>query len=271
MNRYPRCPKHEKAEEEVLLARSLTGDRAARDLLMWSITGLVIHIAQAVSAAESDNIAQDLWEQVLESMPNIEVRKNVRFISYFGYLHRSARATHIGYERFFADSRGTQLRLAGYRSALFELRKHKRRCCSVAELAYYMNLREERVRELNQIDRPWVSLNDDESWKVAPFVNRTSYTAWKRMPTNRDPLGRVERRLMCEAIDECLSSTLDVRERLVVRFYYGIGAVAKISCTKIGEHLGVNRSRVHQLLQRACKKLRRSAMFETKLREYYNE
>ena len=56
-------------------------------------------------------------------------------------------------------------------------------------------------------------------------------------------------------IEEILAS-LDERELLIIRLYYGFGGNERISLEKIGGRLNLTRERVRQLKERALNKLR---------------
>jgi RNA polymerase sigma factor (sigma-70 family) len=136
---------------------------------------------------------------------------------------------------------------------------------SHAELAHELDLTEERIRELIDLSRDLVSLDQavgaDDDASLGDFIadQRTSSEAEET----------VEAQLMRRQLSEVLN-TLEDREAAVVRMRYGLDGVQPKTLDEIGRAFKLSRERIRQIERETMAKLRHPSRAQV-LRDYLDD
>jgi RNA polymerase sigma factor (sigma-70 family) len=136
---------------------------------------------------------------------------------------------------------------------------------SHAELAHELDLTEERIRELIDLSRDLVSLDQavgaDDDASLGDFIadQRTSSEAEET----------VEAQLMRRQLGEVLD-TLEDREAAVVRMRYGLDGVQPKTLDEIGRAFKLSRERIRQIERETMAKLRHPSRAQV-LRDYLDD
>jgi len=134
-----------------------------------------------------------------------------------------------------------------------------------AEIGYELDLTEERIRELIDLSRDLVSLDQtvgaDDDASLGDFIpdQRTSSEAETT----------VEAELMRRQLNDVLS-TLEEREAAVVRMRYGLDGVQPRTLDEIGRAFKLSRERIRQIERETMAKLRHPSRAQI-LRDYLDD
>ncbi len=146
-----------------------------------------------------------------------------------------------------------------------ELNQSLGREATHAELAHELDLKEERIRELIDLSRDLVSLDQavgaDDDASLGDFIadQRTSSEAEES----------VEAQLMRRQLGEVLD-TLDAREAAVVRMRYGLDGMQPKTLDEIGRAFKLSRERIRQIERETMAKLRHPSRAQV-LRDYLDD
>jgi RNA polymerase primary sigma factor len=147
-----------------------------------------------------------------------------------------------------------------YRTAR-EMEKELGRPAKPEEIGQELGLSTRRVRWLQRISRPTLSLEtpvgEEGSSELGDFVKD------KRAPS---PIKSAEKELMRQDLEDALKE-LDSREAHVLRRRFGLEGHQRSTLRELGDKLGISRERVRQIQARALRKLRRP-MTAHKLRSW---
>ncbi len=134
-----------------------------------------------------------------------------------------------------------------------------------AEIAHELDLTEERIRELIDLSRDLVSLDQtvgsDDDASLGDFI------ADKRSSTEAEVT--VEARLMRRQLHDVLD-TLEEREAAVVRMRYGLDGVQPKTLDEIGRAFKLSRERIRQIERETMAKLRHPSRAQI-LRDYLED
>jgi RNA polymerase primary sigma factor len=133
---------------------------------------------------------------------------------------------------------------------LSQLEQEFEREPSTNELAEELDMSVYEVADTLKISGKHISMD-------APFVQGEDNKLLDIMPNENDPMPDHElmRESLRKEIEEALS-TLDQREREVVKLYFGIGYEHPLTLEEIGEKFKLTRERVRQIKEKAIRKLR---------------
>ena len=134
-----------------------------------------------------------------------------------------------------------------------------------AELAHELDITEERIRELIDLSRDLVSL--DQAVGTDDDASLGDFIADKRSSSEAEET--VEAELMRRQLSEVLD-TLEAREAAVVRMRYGLDGVQPKTLDEIGRAFKLSRERIRQIERETMAKLRHPSRAQI-LRDYLDE
>jgi RNA polymerase sigma factor (sigma-70 family) len=134
-----------------------------------------------------------------------------------------------------------------------------------AELAHDLDLTEERIRELIDLSRDLVSL--DQAVGTDDDASLGDFIADKRSSSEAEET--VEADLMRRQLSQVLD-TLEAREAAVVRMRYGLDGVQPKTLDEIGRAFKLSRERIRQIERETMAKLRHPSRAQV-LRDYLDE
>lgn len=129
------------------------------------------------------------------------------------------------------------------------------------ELADYMNLTQDKVKEIIKISQETASLDgtvDEDS------VTRLSDLI--RDDSNQEPFENVFTMALQDTLDEVLQQLSD-REMRIIQLRFGLGGEGPLTLEETGKMLGITRERVRQIQEKAITKLRSFKLIKD-LKEY---
>jgi RNA polymerase sigma factor (sigma-70 family) len=134
-----------------------------------------------------------------------------------------------------------------------------------AEIAHELDLTEERVRELIDLSRDLVSL--DQAVGADDDASLGDFIADQRTSTEAEDT--VEAQLMRRQLSEVLD-TLEEREAAVVRMRYGLNGMQPKTLDEIGRAFKLSRERIRQIERETMAKLRHPSRAQA-LRDYLDD
>ena len=251
-----RCKPLTRERELALSIRIKGGDLAARDELVQANLRFVIDVANKYrnrGLALSDLIgAGNLG--LMTAAERFDGAKGFKFISYAVWWIR-----HAILEALAEHARTVRLP-ANKLSLLQAITKISHRLSQecggepdVKAIAAALDLPPEQVRDIVLSAREVCSL--DEVLGEHPEYNFHSHLGDSGQESAETRLCRAETRLL---LDRVLGS-LNHRELLIIRLYFGLDGNGTQTLDQIGRHLNLTRERVRQLREKALKKLRHPA------------
>jgi len=118
------------------------------------------------------------------------------------------------------------------------------------ELAEYMNLPEEKVKEIMKLSQETASLDttvdDDNVTRLSDLIKDDS---------SQEPFETVFTMALQDTLDNVLDQLSD-REKRIIQLRFGIGGEGPLTLEETGKMLGITRERVRQIQEKAISKLR---------------
>jgi RNA polymerase primary sigma factor len=240
-------------EREVELAERITkGDMNARDELVQANLRFVVDVAR-----QYQNRGLTMAELVsagnmglMKAADRFDGTRGFKFISYaVWWIRQSIMQTLTDQTRTVRVPVTRQNMLRDISKATRHL-GGDHRDVTVAEIAEELGVAEAEVLETMLKGRPEASLDrtfeegDDRS--LLNTIPDESNDLPDHSVADRD----------CRAQIESVLSTLDDRERYIVRCYYGLNGEEPLTLEQIGESMRLTRERVRQLKERALSRLR---------------
>ena len=239
-------------EREVELAERITrGDMEARDELVQANLRFVVDVAR-----QYQNRGLTMAELVsagnmglMKAADRFDGERGFKFISYaVWWIRQSIMQTLTDQTRTVRVPVTRQNMLRDISRATRRL-GGDHRDVTVAEIAEQLGVAEAEVLETMLKGRPETSLD-------RPFEegdrNLLSTIADESADLADDAVSERD----CRAQIEGVLSTLDERERYIVRCYYGLDGEEPLTLEQIGRSMGLTRERVRQLKERALGRLR---------------
>jgi RNA polymerase primary sigma factor len=242
-----------------LLTRGRAHARRARDAMIKANLRLVISVARQYRGRglSFPDLIQEGNLGLMRAVDRFDYRRGFKFSTYAHWWIRQGITRAIQEKsRSIRVPVHVQERIHKLRRASREILLATGRRAGVDDLAAWLGLPAEKVRELQQIGKSTVSLQtpigDDEETALGDLIPDQG-TASPESAANERGLERKVREML---------ELLGPREAEVLALRFGIGAEREYTLSEIGDRFGVSRERVRQIQQNAVVKLMRAGLAE---------
>ncbi|NP_001306691.1 RNA polymerase sigma factor sigA isoform X1 [Zea mays] len=235
----------------------------AREMLAMSNTRLVISIAQKYDnlGVELPDLIQGGLIGLLRGIEKFDASRGFRISTYVYWWIRQ------GVSRALADnSRSFRLptylheRLVAIRGAKYAL-EDQGIAPTVENIAESLNISEKKVHNATEAVHKVISLDQQAFPSLNGLPGDTLHSYIEDQNVANDPWHGFEERYLKEEVNSLINSTLNERERDIIRLYHGIGKQCH-TWEDISRQFGLSRERVRQVGLVAMEKLKHAARRE---------
>ena len=254
MNSISKLPLLTFEQEQSLGARLAQGDDSAREELITANLRLVVSVAKRYlhrSKTPFLDLIQEGNIGLMHAVDKWDYTKGYKFSTYATWwIKQAISKTVVEQSRAIRVPMHVIEQLSKMSRVSNELYQELRREPSVEELARRLNLPEKKVRELQNIVKDPVSIdqniNDDDDGTIEDLIADESVVS---------PIEALYQEEVTKRVTDVLG-TLEMREADVLKRRYGIGCLRPQTLDEVGKLYGISKERVRQIEEKALKKLR---------------
>ena len=260
MNAIKNVPLLTADQEKALAVNYAAGDKKAKDKLVEANLRLVVMAAKKYNLYTSlpfEDLIQEGNVGLMRAVDTFDVSKGFRFSTYAMYWIKQA------ISRAMLNNGRTirvpihMLELKGkYTKAVQTLEKELDREPQAEEIAKYMKLEVEKVKEIETLIKDPVSLstslNDEDDGTLEDLIAD---------PNQEKPEDRIDNELRAKAINSILN-TLDEREKDIIIARFGLNGTRAKTLDELAAAYKLTKERIRQIEQKALHKLRNPARLE---------
>lgn len=254
MKQIKEIPLLTKEQEVELATKFQTGDKKAKDKLVTANLRLVVMAAKRYSTHTSlsfDDLVQEGNIGLMRAVDTFDPTKGWRFSTYAMYWIKQAISRAV-----LNNSRAIRIPIHmlelknKYSKTQKELFEVLQREPTTEEIAVRMELKVEKVKELEALIKDPVSLNtalnDEDDGTLEDLIAD---------PNQDRPDDRIDNELRAKAINKVLD-TLDEREKNIIIARYGLNGMRAKTLEELGVEYRLTKERIRQIEQNALHKLR---------------
>jgi len=252
LNEISRVPLLSRDDEEKYARAAAAGNKAAREKLLNANLRFVVNVAkkyQGLGLPLEDLISEGNVGLVT-AVDRFNIDKGCRFISYAVWWIRQSIITAI-------CEKSKMIRLPQNRAAeLIKIEKARKMLEKpmsfneeVREIAQFLEMDDDHVKDLISISREMLSLEDpvssDKNSQLVDLLVDNQYTP---------PDQHVINNFMEEDIEKLLV-TLEEDEAFIIRNHYGLGSIGSMTLKELGEKFNLSKERIRQIEIKALSRL----------------
>jgi RNA polymerase primary sigma factor len=260
MNAIKNVPLLTADQEKALAVSYAAGDKKAKDKLVEANLRLVVMAAKKYNLHTSlpfEDLIQEGNVGLMRAVDTFDVSKGFRFSTYAMYWIKQAisRAMLNNGRTIRVPIHMLELK-SKYTKAVQALEKELDREPQAEEIAKYMKLEVEKVKEIETLIKDPVSLstslNDEDDGTLEDLIAD---------PNQEKPEDRIDNELRAKAINGILS-TLDEREKDIIIARFGLNGTRAKTLDELAAAYKLTKERIRQIEQKALHKLRNPARLE---------
>ena len=241
-------------EEVELAGQARAGDGHALEQLITSNLRFVISIAREYNRTSGQPMSELISDGnmgLIEAAKRFDEKRGFKFITYAVWWIRQAILKGMAQRRRTLPAPSHRMGdLNTVRRRAEELAQDLGRKPSVQEIAKAAGFSVTRVINAHAVTDRDVYLDEPR------FDDEEDETLMSQLSSGLGaPDELAEQHNMADTVDRCLS-ILDKRERLILRWYYGIDGHQPVTLQEIGHRMGLTRERIRQLRDRGLNDLR---------------
>jgi RNA polymerase primary sigma factor len=260
MNAIKNVPLLTADQEKALAVSYAAGDKKAKDKLVEANLRLVVMAAKKYNLHTSlpfEDLIQEGNVGLMRAVDTFDVSKGFRFSTYAMYWIKQAisRAMLNNGRTIRVPIHMLELK-SKYTKAVQALEKELDREPQADEIAKYMKLEIEKVKEIETLIKDPVSLstslNDEDDGTLEDLIAD---------PNQEKPEDRIDNELRAKAINSILN-TLDEREKDIIIARFGLNGTRAKTLDELAAAYKLTKERIRQIEQKALHKLRNPARLE---------
>ena len=260
MNAIKNVPLLTADQEKALAVSYAAGDKKAKDKLVEANLRLVVMAAKKYNLHTSlpfEDLIQEGNVGLMRAVDTFDVSKGFRFSTYAMYWIKQAisRAMLNNGRTIRVPIHMLELK-SKYTKAVQTLEKELDREPQAEEIAKYMKLEVEKVKEIETLIKDPVSLstslNDEDDGTLEDLIAD---------PNQEKPEDRIDNELRAKAINSILN-TLDEREKDIIVARFGLNGTRAKTLDELAVEYKLTKERIRQIEQKALHKLRNPARLE---------
>ena len=260
MNAIKNVPLLTADQEKALAVSYAAGDKKAKDKLVEANLRLVVMAAKKYNLHTSlpfEDLIQEGNVGLMRAVDTFDVSKGFRFSTYAMYWIKQAisRAMLNNGRTIRVPIHMLELK-SKYTKAVQALEKELDREPQAEEIAKYMKLEVEKVKEIETLIKDPVSLstslNDEDDGTLEDLIAD---------PNQEKPEDRIDNELRAKAINDILN-TLDEREKDIIVARFGLNGARAKTLDELAAEYKLTKERIRQIEQKALHKLRNPARLE---------
>ncbi|MBT3344278.1 MAG: RNA polymerase sigma factor RpoD/SigA [Gemmatimonadetes bacterium] len=247
------CDPVSREEEVILVRQAREGDDDALARLVSANLRFVVSVAKEFRGTGQplSELISDGNVGLLEAARRFDERRGFKFITYAVWWIRQSIRRALAERRRTVSAPSNRLAdLKDIERSTLRLSQKLGRSPSLFEICDDVGYSTQRVLRAKEVSSPDVHL--DRSL----YADEEDTTVSSLFETNEPPPEtQAEEHEFVDTIDRCLE-ILDVREREIIRRYYGFDGCLPMTLEQIGRTLSLTRERIRQLRDRGLAKLR---------------
>ena len=260
MNAIKNVPLLTADQEKALAVSYAAGDKKAKDKLVEANLRLVVMAAKKYNLHTSlpfEDLIQEGNVGLMRAVDSFDASKGFRFSTYAMYWIKQAisRAMLNNGRTIRVPIHMLELK-SKYTKAVQALEKELDREPQAEEIAKYMKLEVEKVKEIETLIKDPVSLstslNDEDDGTLEDLIAD---------PNQERPEDHIDNELRAKAINGILN-TLDEREKDIIVARFGLNGARAKTLDELAAEYKLTKERIRQIEQKALHKLRNPARLE---------